>query len=267
MARKPPRELKIVKASNNLIEAHYKNFTLGAKQVLWHIAARLQEEGYTPDSFQTHNVMTPYETIQIDLETGKQSKSYASKCVMLVLDIKRLTRESGMSYSTIRDTIQAMKKANLWIISKDARTRTITSLFPTVNFEDGENKITVYMWADILLHLLQLQIWTQMDYHHIMRFKSVYTLRTYELLSKVKNQDYAVFTKTLSELNEVYDTKYKRLNDIVANILIKAKEELDENSKISFEYTIKYLNTGKGRPKANEIQFFVTRNSATPNLF
>ena len=36
-------------ASNNLIDANYKRFTLASKQILWHIARRLQEHGYTTD--------------------------------------------------------------------------------------------------------------------------------------------------------------------------------------------------------------------------
>jgi plasmid replication initiation protein len=176
-------------------------------------------------------------------------------------------QDSGMSYSTIKDTIIQMKKANLWIVSKDEKKRTITSLFPTADFIDGDGSIVVFMWADILLHLLQLQVWTQLDYKHVMNFKSVYTLRMYELLCKVRNQDHAVFDKSLDELNEAFDTKYLNITDIKRNIIDLAHEELKQRSKIAFEYKIKYKRQNSGRPRAVSIEFYVTKNIAQPTLF
>jgi hypothetical protein len=265
--RKKTQELTIIKASNNLIDASYKRFTLSSKQILWHIAKRMQEQGYTPNSFQTHNVLTPYETVTIVLETGEIKKSSASKCVKIELDIKTLMRDSGMSYTTIRDTVEKLKKANLQIYSPDKKMRTSTSLFPTAEFIDGEQRITIFMWSDILLHLLQLQVWAQLDYKHIMRFKSEYTLRTYELLCKVQNQEYAAFYKSLDDLNKEYDTKYKTITEINRKILDIAKSELDEKSKFSFEYNVKYENKGKGRPTAVGVTLYLTKNNPQPSLF
>lgn len=267
MAKKKTQELTIIKASNNLIDANYKRFTLASKQILWHIAKRLQEHGYTPTSFQTHNVLTPQKTIKIDLETGKITEDEMSKCVKIELDIKTLMRESGMAYSTISDTIEKMKKASLQIYSQDKKTRTSTSIFPNAEYLDGQQKITIYMWADILLHLLQLQVWAQLDYKHIMRFKSEYTLRMYELLCKIQNQDYAAFYKDIEQLNKDFDTKYTSVTDIKRKIIEVAKKELDQKSNFSFEYQIKYENKGKGRPAAVGITFYMTKNKPQSSLF
>lgn len=268
MAKKEPRrELKIIKASNNLIEANYKRFTLASKQILWHIARRLQEEGYTPTSFKTYDLLTPQKTIKISLETGKITEDETSKCVKIELDIKRLMRDSKMAYSTILETVERMKKASLQIYSQDKKTRISTTVFPGVEFIDGYQSIVVYMWADILLHLLQLQVWAQLDYNHIMRFKSEYTLRMYELLCKVQNQECATFYKDINGLNEAFDTKYTKITDIKRFCVDVAKKELDQKSSFSFEYQIKYEKKGKGRPAAVGITFFLIKNKPQGTLF
>ena len=55
-------------------------------------------------------------------------------------------------------------------------------------------------------------------------FKSQYTLRMYELLNKVKKQDYPEFKLTLEQANKMFDTKYERLVDIERYIIKVAQK-------------------------------------------
>ena len=75
---------------------------------------------------------------------------------------------------------------------------------------------------------MELQQYITMNLNKILDFKSQYTLRMYELLNKVKKQDYPEFKLTLEQANKMFDTKYERLVDIERYIIKVAQKELGE---------------------------------------
>lgn len=79
-----------------------------------------------------------------------------------------------------------------------------------------------------------------------MKFRSVYALRFYE---KVVGQNTPV-TYTIDELRAMFklEKKYKLNKDFIKKVVQAAKDELDEISPWSFDYTQNYKADGPGRP-------------------
>lgn len=82
-----------------------------------------------------------------------------------------------------------------------------------------------------------------------MNFKSVYSMRFYELLSGQKN----VLTFSIDKLKEMFclSDKYKLNSDFIRYVISPAKKELDANSPYSFEWS-----TNKIGNKINSFNFY-----------
>jgi hypothetical protein len=91
------------------------------------------------------------------------------------------------------------------------------------------------------------------------------------LLNTIANYDIDIGKRkrmTLEELNEFFGTKYKRLLEVERKILIPIKDELDNNSKLSFIYDINFESLGKGRPRAKDVTIdVIDRKNYKPKLF
>jgi hypothetical protein len=76
-----------------------------------------------------------------------------------------------------------------------------------------------------------------------MRFKSVYSMRLYELMNNQKNP----LTFKIEMLKEMFNLqgKYKNINDFVKKVIIPAKLELDTKSPNSFDYILNVAKFGK----------------------
>jgi hypothetical protein len=83
-------------------------------------------------------------------------------------------------------------------------------------------------------------------------------------LQKIANYDEHVGKRKrmeLAELNEFFGTKYRSYYDLEQKILIPVKEELDNNSKLTFIYEFNYQSLGRGRPRIKEVVIdVITRN-------
>ena len=97
-----------------------------------------------------------------------------------------------------------------------------------------------------------------------MQLKSKHSLRLLPLLQKIANYDEHIGKRkrmTLEELNEFFGTKYKRFAEIERRILFPAKEELDNNSNLTFVYEVNFIQLDKGRPKAHNITIDVVERN------
>ena len=84
------------------------------------------------------------------------------------------------------------------------------------------------------------------------------------ILQMIKNFDEDIPKRKryeIEELNGIFGTSYKRLQDIERFILAPVKEELDEMSDLSFLYEINFSNLGKGRPVATDISIDLIDNA------
>ena len=79
----------LVKCDKNLIEAEWKFFTLNQKKIFWYISARMQELGYTLDSFKAKEVLMPEKTQVLDLETGELTEEEIQKIKQNALNYRQ----------------------------------------------------------------------------------------------------------------------------------------------------------------------------------
>lgn len=113
--------------------------------------------------------------------------------------------------------------------------------------------------------------YTFLNTKELMNLKNKHSLRLLPLLNTIANYDIDIAKRkrmTLEELNEFFGTKHRSLYDLEKKILAGVKEELDNNSKLSFVYDINFESLGKGRPRAKDVTINVIEsNSYKPKLF
>jgi plasmid replication initiation protein len=149
------------------------------------------------------------------------------------------------------------------------------------NFKiDNKNEYVTFRFdKDMKPLLLNLKSkFTQSSLKQILSFKSVYTIRFYEIIKKeigkqkkyVSDIDKIGFSFDVEELKEimvgdynpkfdkvVYPKAYAKYYDFKRKVIFPAQEELKEKSKYYFEFEEKKL----GR-KVNKITFFVKHNES-----
>ena len=126
----------------------------------------------------------------------------------------------------MQEAVKKYQKTTLTFKDKERKKETYCSVIPKADFSDDGKSIEIHMYAEMAYLLLELQQYITMNLNKILDFKSQYTLRMYELLNKVKKQDYPEFKLTLEQANKMFDTKYERLVDIERYIIKVAQKEL-----------------------------------------
>ncbi|BAG84087.1 replication initiation protein [Candidatus Azobacteroides pseudotrichonymphae] len=106
---------------------------------------------------------------------------------------------------------------------------------------------------------------TKYELNTTMSFKSVYSMRFYELLSGQK----IPLTRSIDTLKVMFrlENKYKLVKDFISRVIDVAKEELDCKSPYSFTYKLEYENERKrvGRKKVVAITFTPVYRSENRN--
>ena len=90
--------------------------------------------------------------------------------------------------------------------------------------------------------------------NNLMSLKHKHSLRMQMLLELINNFDTAKRKRfTLEELNGYFGTKYKNYYELNRKILKPVKEEIDNNSSLTFIYEFNDEVIGSGRPKIKEV--------------
>ena len=184
----------------------------------------MQELGFTRDSLYIQDVLTPIKTKVLMLDTGEVKESETSKTFRLNIGLEKpIQRNKHNTRSSARSS-KKYQKTTLTFKDKERKKETYCSVIPKADFSDDGKSIEIHMYAEMAYLLLELQQYITMNLNKILDFKSQYTLRMYELLNKVKKQDYPEFKLTLEQANKMFDTKYERLVDIERYIIKVAQK-------------------------------------------
>jgi hypothetical protein len=99
---------------------------------------------------------------------------------------------------------------------------------------------------------------------NLMQLKNQHSLRMLPFLNRLAEySDHVAKRKKMDlyDLNALFGTSYKRFVDIERYILKPVKEELDNNSKLTFVYQMNTEKIGAGRPPVTSVAIdVVTRN-------
>lgn len=164
------------------------------------------------------------------------------------IDIARFAelfdRQHGEIYSDIKDAI----KRRFWerdFSYQDENGKTVTCRWLSrIIHEDKSSYIKIKFSEDVQPYLCQLKKnFTTYYISQISKFKSIYSIRLYELsIMKIKqNKGIKIsFSLKLEELKEMLDLNdlYSRFYNFKLRVLEPAKKEINKHSDIKFNYEI-----------------------------
>jgi len=226
----------IVKIHNNLVEAHYK-FTREQQLILLQVAKTLQEKDVydkKEDTEVTYNAFELQELLNIpDRRTLRGVINSLQRCIM--------------SFENLEE--QWVCDVNVFIKSR---------------YHAG-GKIDIRIDYDMLPFFKELnERYTKLNMKEITSFKSQYSIRIYELARKlqfIKEPYKQEKVYDLDEFQKMVGSSYKRWIDIERFVLKPAKEEINENTRVYFDYEpVKGYKKGQKRGRAGVIKIKIIMN-------
>lgn len=227
--KEKPTVNNLVKIKNQLIEAFVKKSNLTALKILFYLA---KDCSIVPEA----------ESTKITLNT------------------KQLCEYCNIDEKTLKRNVKQMTETS--VSFTDEFGESFMSVIPKAKF-NYSGKLEILIFREVLGMVVEVKNkFTTIDAKQIMKLSSKHSVRMLMLLEMISNfhrvEDGVRIelpkrkTYELEELNLLFGTSYPRLGEFEREILKKVKEELDNNSKLSFLYEIEYDKKpeSKGRPKA-----------------
>jgi len=183
----------------------------------------------------------------------------------LEIDTKQMLQYTEITAPEIRRTLKAMQETSISFINEELKEELMINLLPYINFKWGKHTVEIKLFSKIAKLIVDVKRnYTFLNTKTLMSLKNKHSLRLLPILNMISQfSDNVAKRKTyeLEDINAIFGTNYKRLQEIQRKILEPVKEELDLNSKLTFLYEMNYDNFGKGRPKATTITIDVIDNS------
>jgi len=229
----PLEEVKNDKAfiSNDIINALFQNSTMIAFKIMFYVARAKNSD--------------------ITL-VGEQYK--------ISLNKKDLLSYTNTAKSTLDENVKKLQQTLITFYSKkNKQFFTRVQLLGKCEYSEDGKSLIVNIDKDIYVRLKQTTAeHTEINTIDIMNVvKHKHSIRMLMLINYIQGFTTNQSKKyTLEQLNYMFDTKYKTLYEFERKILIPVKDELDNNSSLTFEY-IKVVDmdyTGKGRKPIKEIR-------------
>jgi plasmid replication initiation protein len=218
---------------------------------------------------------------------------HQAQFISFMISLVKVEDEDFKDYEMpLNELLQVMNvERKNWKQLSKTLTQLMTKIIVTQNDENRISKTTLLSWFDIdsecdmvtfrfdksmkplLLNLKSK--FTQIDLKDIFKFKSVYTIKFYEIIKRefdihkyYNKNDLPIFSYELEELKEimvgdynpkldkiVYPKSYSVYKDFKKRVILVAQKELKEKCKYYFEFEEKKL----GR-KVNKLTFFIKQN-------
>lgn len=236
----------IAKIDNKLLESYVKEMNTVALKVLMYVA-----KSDKVDVELVHSLD--------DSEIIKSKISVKDACDYCNIDKKTLDRN-----------IQKMSETSIKY-SDDKRAGYI-NLLPWATY-DHKGFIDVQIFACVLKLTHALEAYSPVDASTFANLKSPHSIRMLMLLNRVNNFGVNVAKRkryNLEELNAMFDTKYKTIPEFNRRVLVPAKKELDEKSKLTFLFEQRKDKEERtvGRAKVVEVVIdLIERKDYQPKLF
>jgi plasmid replication initiation protein len=226
----------VAKISNALVEAFVQKNNLGALKIMFYIARS--------------NI-----TIEED-----------NKITSMLIDSKNICKYCNIYIKTLKRNMNQLQESSLTFV-KDEKYEQHIVVIPFIEFSYG-GKIKIDMYKKILKLIKEVEKrFTVIDVQNLMQLKSKHSIRMIQLLEMINGFDeYVAKRKHYSfvQLNGMFGTNYKTMYEFERKILIPVQKELNDKSKLTFVYTIKFDKddiTAPGRPKAVGITIDLVDNT------
>jgi hypothetical protein len=183
---------------------------------------------------------------------------------IITIDIKHFNQFFNFDKQNIRKTFQELQTILIKSKTFDA------SLYPLIDYKyNGIIKITMFnIITDQVFNLLK--DFTIININNFINLNNINSFKFLLHLERINRYDFAkAKTYNLEELNAIFNTKYKTLKQIEANILKPILIDLNNYSNISFNLNKVFNhNKGKGRPFLESIKIEIIDNLyIQPTLF
>ncbi len=217
------------KISNTFIECAIQKNTVGALKTIYYLSGAI-------------------ETIENLYKLEKDT------LITIKIDTRDMLKYTEMSLPDIKRNIKSMQQTSVSFIDNSDDTEIGVSLLPYYKFIYGKHIIELKIFVKIAYQIIDVKRnYSMIDIKSLMKFRSKHTLKFLPLLYRISQYSKDVSkrkTFELHEFNSFFGTNYKKFYDIERYILRPVKDELDNNSKISFIYETNYDYFDAGRPKA-----------------
>jgi len=230
----------IVKIKNDLVEAFVKSNNLTALKILFYLA----KEG--------------------------EKIPRNSDVVKVTMSIKDIQEYCNVGIKTIERNLEQMQKTSIsW---SDEKSKSFVSVLPKCHIVYAGH-IELTLFREILDMICDVKDkYTLVNAEQLMLMTSKHSARMLLLLEMINGFDEHIpklKKYELEELNLLFGTNYKRLGEFEREVLKKAKDDLDNNSKKSFIYEKLYdkEELTVGRSKAIGVTIYLIDNNPHPTLF
>ncbi len=192
--------------------------------------------------------------------------------IELKIDLREMLKFTELTADTVMKATKQMQETSITFFDEKNELQMGINLLPLYEIIYGKKQIKIKIFAKIAELIINVQKnYTPLNIKDLMAVKNKHSLRLLALLCSIvqdKEQKEKPKLMNLEELNLFFGTKYRNWNEIERKILEPVKEELDQNSKISFTYEPNYENLGRGRPSFKDVTLSVkVRKNYTPKLF
>lgn len=173
------------------------------------------------------------------------------------IDLRKMFKYTEMTAQEVRHNLKAMQETSITFVNEEEEIEEFISLVPRVKFHYGKNIVEIDLYSKIARLIIDVKNnYTFINTKELMQLNNKHSLRLLPLLHTISNYDIDIPKRKkmmLEELNEFFGTNYKTMSELERKILSPVKEELDNNSKISFIYEMNFISLGKGRPKIKDV--------------
>ena len=197
-----------------------------------------------------HNSTLSALKITYYLSTILKNFDYSENINTIILDTKKMLDYTNLSLKDLKNNFKKLQETSITFINEKQDWEEYIVLIPRIKFHIGRSKkIEIDIYSKIAKLIIEVvNNYTFIDTKELMKLKNKHSVRILPLLKTINGYDIKQKTFSLSDLNEFFDTNYKRFTDIERYVILKIKKELDDNSKLTFEYEMKFESLGKGRP-------------------
>ena len=198
--------------------------------------------------------------------------NFDKKIDTLQIDLRKMFKYTEMTAQEIRNNLKAMQETSITFINEKEEWEEHIVLIPRIEFLYGKNIVKVDIYSKIAKLIVDVkQNYTPINTKTLMTLKSKYSIRLLPLLNTISRYDEGfkqIRKFDLESINEFFGTRYKTFTDVKRKILDIAKEELDNNSSLSFNYEINTEKLGQGRPKATSVTIKpISKNNYQSTIF
>ncbi|EDP74803.1 replication initiation protein [Hydrogenivirga sp. 128-5-R1-1] len=155
-----------------------------------------------------------------------------------VKDLKGILELNGESmYEALSRTLEKLRSRVIKIQKLEENGFIITGWIDRAEYNGRKGELEIVLSKDLEPYLLHLRKnFTTYQLRYVLRLRSVYAIRIYELLKQYEKVGKRVFK--IDELKELLgaEDKYRLYGHFKNKVLLKAQRELEEKTDISFSF-------------------------------